>query len=120
MPDAEALLNRLFDAYNRRDWTAALACVQAGIDWPDQIAEGRILGQAALEAYWRRNHEVIRLEVTPLAFTTLPDGRIDVLINQIVRSTTGSLWSDLHVHHVYTLQDGRVARLDIGPDAERP
>ena len=48
MPDAEALLNRLFDAYNRRDWSAALACVQAGIDWPDQIAEGRIVGQAAL------------------------------------------------------------------------
>jgi hypothetical protein len=118
MTDAEMLLADFFEAYNRRDWPAFAAYLSPDIDWPDQTGDGRLSGQAALRAYWDRNDQIIQVEVTPLAFATLPDGRIRVDVNQVVRNTSGALWSDIQVRHFYTLRDGLVARMDVTPFEE--
>jgi len=111
-PD-ERLLTLLFDAYNRRDFTAFSAGLHAQIDWPDQTRGGRMVGLAALEDYWALNDAVIRVEVTPIGFTRLPDGRVRVRVNQVVSNLAGGLWSDLQVLHDYSFRDGLVSRLDL-------
>lgn len=118
MTDAEALLADLYEAYNRRDWPTFAAHISPDVDWPDQTGEGRLSGPAALRAYWDRNDQIIDVEVTPLAFVTLPDGRIRVDVNQVVRNTSGALWSDIQVRHFYTLRDGLVARMDVTASEE--
>jgi len=117
MTEAEALLTRLFEAYNRRDFPAFAAGLREDVNWPDQTRGGRLVGHEALRAYWAANDQSIRVEVTPIAFTIEEDGRVRVDLNQVVRSVTGSLWSDLEVRQYYTLRDGQVSRMDIGhPD----
>ncbi len=117
MTEAEALLTRLFEAYNRRDFPAFAAGLREDVNWPDQTRGGRLVGHAALRAYWAANDQSIRVEVAPIAFTVEDDGRVRVDLNQVVRSMTGSLWSDLEVRQYYTLHDGKVSRMDIGhPD----
>ena len=115
MINPQALLTDLCEAYNRRDWPDFAARLHPDVDWPDQTGHGRLIGHGALREYWDRNDTVITVEVTPLTFTTLADGRVRVDVNQVVRSTTGALWSDIQVRHFYTLQNGLVSRMDVTP-----
>lgn len=116
MDDAQALLTRVFDAYNRSDFVAFAALMTPDIDWPNQIAGGRVVGLETLDAYMRENSRSIRVELAAAAFAVQPDGRIAVDINQTVHNArTGHLWSDSRVRHYYTLRDGRVARMDTEP-----
>ncbi|MBC7670677.1 MAG: nuclear transport factor 2 family protein [Gemmatimonadaceae bacterium] len=116
MEDAQALLTRFFDAYNRNDWVAFSTLVTADIDWPNQTGAGRVIGQDAMEAYWMETSRSIRVELAASAFAVQPDGRIAVDIHQTVHNaSTGKLWSDTCVRHYYTFRDGLIARMDTEP-----
>jgi hypothetical protein len=113
MIEAEALLTRLFEAFNRRDFPAFAAGLCDDVDWPDETRGGRLVGHAALRDYWDANSHSIDVEVTPIVFAIEDDGRVRVDVNQVVRGVTGSLWSDIQVRQYYTLRDGQVSRMDI-------
>src|SRR6478752_7575316 len=115
MDDAHALLARLYAAYNRRDFGAFSALLASDVDWPDQVQGGRLIGLDALAAYWAANDKMILIDAAPVAFIPQPDGRIAVEVNQIVRNLAGQIWSDSCVRHVFTLRDGKVARMDAEP-----
>ncbi|WP_029916463.1 nuclear transport factor 2 family protein [Caulobacter sp. UNC358MFTsu5.1] len=113
MDDAQALLTRLYEAYNRRDLAAFSALLATDVDWPDQIQGGRLIGLDALAAYWTRNDKMITVDAAPVSFETRPDGRVAVDVNQIVRNLAGHIWSDSCQRQVFTLRDDKVARMDI-------
>ncbi len=102
MDDAQALLTRLYEAYNRRDFAAFSALLAADVDWPDQVQSGRLIGHDAVAAYWSANDKVITVDSAPVSFSTLPDGRIAVDVNQIVRNLAGRIWSgQLRAPHLH-------------------
>lgn len=115
MDDAHALLTRLYEVYNRRDLTAFLALLTVDVDWPDQIQGGRLIGHDAVAAYWSANDKLITVDAAPVSFVTQSDGRVAVDVNQIVRNLAGQVWSDSCVRQIFTLRDGRVARMDVAP-----
>ena len=113
MEDAHALLTKVYEAYNRRDFDVFSAMLAPDVDWPDQIEGGRLVGHDALRAYWVRNNRSITVDAAPVSFADLPDGRIAVDVNQIVRNLAGQVWSDTCERHIFTLRNGMVARLDV-------
>jgi ketosteroid isomerase-like protein len=115
MDDAQALLTKVYEAYNRRDFAAFSAFLTPDVDWPDMVEGGRLIGREALGAYWARNDKLITIDIAVVTITVLPDGRVAADVNQIVRNLAGQVWSDTCERHVFTLRDGRVARLDIEP-----
>ena len=56
---------------------------------------------------------VLARTVAPQAFSTLPDGRIDITVHQVVKSLDGDLLQDATGHHVYRLRDDRVEHMEI-------
>jgi hypothetical protein len=55
-----------------------------------------------------------------VTFTGLPDGRIAVDTNRIVRNLSGQIWSDSHVRQIFTLRGDKISRLDVEfPGKER-
>ncbi|KQY30075.1 hypothetical protein ASD38_12330 [Caulobacter sp. Root487D2Y] len=115
MEDAHALLAKVYDAYNRRDFDAFSAMLTPDVDWPDLVEGGRLTGLDALRAYWNRNNRSITVDAAPVSFADLPDGRIAVDVNQIVRNLAGQIWSDSCVRQIFTLRDGKVSRMDVEP-----
>lgn len=113
MEDAHALLTKVYEAYNRRDFDAFSAMLAPDVDWPDQIEGGRLVGHDALRAYWVRNNRSITVDAAPVSFADLPDGRTAVDVNQIVRNLAGQVWSDSCVRQIFTLRDGKISRMDI-------
>ena len=109
-----ARLAALYDAFNARDIDAVLAHVAPGVDWPDAMHGGRVVGHDAVRAYWLGQWEVIDPTVLPRREAELPDGRVQVLVEQTVRDHDGDLLSHAFVLHTYTFSGELVARMDVG------
>lgn len=115
MDDAQALLTKVYDAYNRQDFAAFSAYLTPDVDWPNQLQGGRVVGHDAVAAVWRENAKSIQVDMAPVTFALESDGRIAVNVNQIVRNLGGQVWSDICVRHLFTLDGGLIARLDVEP-----
>jgi hypothetical protein len=84
------------------------------VDWPDAMSGGRVLGADAVRAHWLGQWEVVDLQADPRRVRELPDGRVEVLVEQLVRDTDGDLLSHAFVLHTYTLEGDLVRRMDVG------
>jgi hypothetical protein len=111
----------LYDAFNARDIDGVLAQFAPDVDWPDAWHGGRVVGHDAVRAYWLAQWEVIDPLVTPRRVRELPDGRIEVLVDQVVRDPDGDLLGGASVLHTYTFTGSLISRMDVGdPQAQAP
>jgi nuclear transport factor 2 (NTF2) superfamily protein len=112
-PEIRAMFQRLYDRFNTRDIDAVLAALTSDVDWPNGWEGGYVKGHDEVRAYWTRQWTEIDGTVTPQAFSTEPDGRIDVTVHQVVKDLDGNLLSDSTVHHVYRLREEKVEHMEI-------
>jgi hypothetical protein len=104
----------LYEAFDARDIDRVTARFAAGVDWPNAWEGGRVVGRAAVRDYWLRQWEVLDPQVHPRLIRQLPDGRYEVLVDQVIRDRGGALLSEAVVVHTYTVEDGLIARMDVG------
>jgi len=115
MGDTEALLTRLYEAFNRKDIDAVVAALHPDVDWPDLLDGGRIRGRDAVRDYWKRQFAIISPEATPIEIRPLPDGRLAVKIHYVVRAVEGGgLWTDEVTTNIYSFKDGLILKMDWG------
>jgi hypothetical protein len=107
----------LYEAFNARDIDRVTARFAADVDWPNAWEGGRVVGRDAVRDYWLRQWEVIAPDVRPRLIRALPDGRIEALVDQVIRDRDGDLLSEAVVLHTYTLDGGLIARMDVGDPA---
>jgi ketosteroid isomerase-like protein len=120
MPEAEQMLRSAYRAFNARDVDAAIELMHPEVDWPNAWEGGRVLGRAAVRAYWTRQFAAIASKVEPEGFTEEADGSITVDVHQVVHvASTGELISDSRVRHRYRLEDGLVVRMDVVEPADQ-
>jgi len=111
----EALLERIYTAFNARDVDAVLVAMHADVDWPNGMEGGRVNGHRAVREYWTRQWGLIDPRVEPRGFTTEADGRITVDVRQVVRDRAGALLKEEMVQHVYRIEDGLIRSMEIRP-----
>jgi ketosteroid isomerase-like protein len=112
-PRIEALVQRLYDANQRRDFEAFRALVDPQLEWPDLTRGGVLTSPEAVRDYWAYNDASIRVETTPVEIQMDDDDRVVVDANQVVWNRSGQLWSDMCVRHCYTLRNGLFWRMDV-------
>jgi hypothetical protein len=104
----------LYDAFNARDIDQVMAHFAPDVDWPNAWEGGRVVGQTAVRDYWLRQWAVIDPIVRPQRVHEVDDGRVEVLVHQVVRDRDGDLLSEAYVLHTYTFSGGLIARMDVG------
>ena len=107
----------LYDAFNARDIDGVMARFAPDVDWPDVMHGGRVVGADRVRAYWLGQWEVTDPQAQPRRVRELPDGRVEVLVDQVVRDRDGDLLGGASVLHTYTLRGGLVSRMDVGDPA---
>ncbi len=113
---ADALLEKVYAAFNAREIATVLATMHPAVDWPNGMEGGTVHGHAGVREYWTRQWGVIDPRVEPKAFATLADGRVAVEVHQVVRSLSGELLKEQMVQHVYRLEGGLIRAMEIrGP-----
>lgn len=112
MGEHEALLTRLYEAFNRKDIEAVVGSLHPEVSWPNLFAEGRLQGREAMRVMWREQFSTINPEATPIAFTTLPDGRVRVEITYVVRTMDGKVFTEEKAVNTYAFRDGQVIGME--------
>lgn len=119
MPDKSApeieLIRAAFAAFNARDIDAALATMTPDVAWPKAFEGGYVHGHQAVRAYWTRQWSGINPHVDPISFHREDSGRILVDVHLVVRDLAGTVLSDQHVGHRYTIEHGLIQTMEICP-----
>ena len=101
--------------FNARRIDAVLARMQADVAWPNGWEGGYVHGHEQVRDYWTRQWAVLDPHVDPVEIRTEADGRVKVIVHQVVRDREGNLLADTMVRHVYSLRDGLIERMEIEP-----
>src|SRR5450755_1994395 len=118
MANTKTLIAEAYSAFNRRDIDAALALMSENVSWPKASEGGKVVGKEEIRAYWTRQWAEFDPDVEPLAMTEEEGGKIRVRVQQLVKSLQGEVLSDSEVLHVFTVNSGLIAAMDLGNEAD--
>ena len=118
MADTKTLIEQAYSAFNKRDIDAALALMTQDVNWPKASEGGRVVGKEEIRAYWTRQWGEFDPHVEPLAITEEDGGKVHVRVHQLVKSLQGDVLSDSEVLHVFTVNTGLIAAMDLGTEAD--
>ena len=118
MADTRMVIQQAYSAFNRRDIDGALALMTEDVSWPKASEGGRVVGKEEIRAYWTRQWGEFDGHVEPLAITEEGGRRIRVRVHQIVRNLEGNVLSDSEVLHIFTVNSGLIAAMDLGDEAD--
>lgn len=117
MADTKTVIVQAYSAFNRRDIDGALALMTEDVSWPKASEGGRVVGKEEIRAYWTRQWAEFDPYVEPLAITE-DGGTVGVRVRQLVKSFQGDVLSDSEVLHVFTMNSGLIARMDVGDQVD--
>src|SRR5580693_8295627 len=106
----EKVINQAYTAFNRRDLEATIALMHPEVYWPNGWEGGFVEGHDGVRDYWTRQWKELDPEVIPVGMKELPDGRVEVDVQQTVRDKKGNLLGQGRVKHLYTLENGLITR----------
>ena len=116
MADTKTLIEQAYSAFNKRDIDGALALMTEDVSWPKASEGGRVVGREGIRAYWTRQWGEFDGRVEPLAITEEDGGKIRVRVHQLVRNLEGNVLSDSEVLHIFTMNYGLIAAMDLGDE----
>ncbi len=119
MSDTKTLIEQAYSAFNKRDIDGALALMTEDVSWPKASEGGKVVGKEEIRAYWTRQWGEFDPHVEPLAITEGDGGKVRVRVHQLVRNLQGDVLSDSEVLHVFTVNSGLIAAMDLGDEANR-
>jgi len=118
MADTKTLIEQAYSAFNRRNIDGALALMTQDVSWPKASEGGKVVGKEEIRAYWTRQWSEFDPHVEPLAITEEDGGKTRVRAHQLVKSLQGDVLSDTEVLHVFTMNNGLIAAMDLGDEAD--
>jgi len=117
MADTKTIIEQAYSAFNKRNIDGALALMTRDVSWPKASEGGKVVGKEEIRAYWTRQWREFDPHVEPLAMTEEDGGKIRVRVHQLVKSLQGDVLSDSEVLHVFTMNSGLIAAMDLGDEA---
>ena len=118
MADTKTVIEQAYSAFNKRDIDGALALMTQDVSWPKASEGGKVVGKEEIRAYWTRQWGEFDPYVEPLAMTEEDGGKTRVRMHQLVKSLQGDVLSDSEVLHVFTVNSGLIAAMDLGDEAD--
>ena len=118
MADTKIVIAQAYSAFNRRDIDGALALMTEDVSWPKASEGGKVVGKEEIRAYWTRQWGEFDGHVEPLEITEEDGGKVRVRVHQLVKSLQGDVLSDSEVLHVFTMNSGLIAAMDLGDEAD--
>jgi len=114
MADTRTIIEQAYSAFNTRDIDGALALMTEDVNWPKASEGGRVQGKEEIRAYWTRQWREFDPHVEPLVITQEDGGTVRVRVRQLVKSLQGAVLSDSEVIHLFTMNNGLIAAMNLG------
>lgn len=107
------VIRKAYSGFNSRDIDRTFSVMDVNVHWPKAFEGGHVVGQQEVRAYWLRQWSEINPMVEPVSLLERADGKVEVLVNQLVRDLKGNVLFDGSTKHVYTFDDDRIVAMDI-------
>ena len=107
------LIHRAYDAFNIRDIDAVLSLMHEDVLWPNGWEGGYVKGHDEVRDYWTRQWKVLNPTVTPVSFKERADGKMQVLVHQVVKDIQDKVIFDGNIHHTYLIKDELIKSMEI-------
>ena len=118
MADTKTLIEQAYSAFNKRDIDGALALMTEDVSWPKASEGGKVVGKEEIRAYWTRQWGEFDPHVEPLTIAEEDGGEVRVKVRQLVKSLQGEVLSDSEVLHIFTMNAGLIAAMDLADGAD--
>src|SRR5258706_9427385 len=105
MADTKTIIEQAYSAFH-------------DVSWPKASEGGKVVGKEEIRAYWTRQWGEFDPHVEPLAMTEEDGGKPRVRVHQLVESLQGDVLSDSEVFHVFTVNGGLIAAMDLRDEAD--
>jgi ketosteroid isomerase-like protein len=107
-----ALLQRTYDAFNRRQIDEVLSMLDPEVSWPNLLERRYLRGHRAVQEYWERQFQLINSQVEPTDFTA--HGNVIIVdVRQVVRDLSTLQVREQHVAHAYTFRGDLIAEMRV-------
>jgi len=113
MAEIKALIEQAYSAFNKRNIDSALALMAEDVSWPKASEGGKVIGKEEIRAYWIRQWAEFDPHVEPLSIIEEDGGKVRVKVHQLVKSLQGDVLSDSEVLHVFTMNSGLIAAMNL-------
>jgi ketosteroid isomerase-like protein len=114
MADNRTLIEQAYTAFNQRDIDGALALMTSDVSWPKASEGGKVTGKEEIRAYWTRQWSQFDPHVEPLVITEEDGKKVHVRVRQLVKSLQGEVLFDGEVSHIFTVNSGLIAAMELG------
>ena len=118
MAGTKMIIEQAYSAFNKRNIDGALALMTEDVSWPKASEGGRVLGREEIRAYWTRQWGEFDGHVEPVEITEEEGGKIRVRVHQLVKNLQGDVLWDGEVLHIFTMNNGLIAAMDLGDQAD--
>ena|SRR5882762_8559177 len=109
----QEIIKKAYAAFNERDIDQVLSAMHPRVHWPNGWEGGYVIGHAAVRDYWTRQWKELNPRVEPTSFRESGNGKIEVLVHQLVKDIEGKILSDTMVKHIYTFDGNLITAMEI-------
>lgn len=106
------IIATVYQKFNAQDIDGVLALLQPDVEWANGMEGGSVVGTAAVRDYWTRQWQMVTPTVQPQTISD-QDGKYTVEAYQIVRSLAGDAISEGTVIHIFVIEGGKIASMEI-------
>ena len=108
------VVRRLFDAIHRRDYESASGLLHEEVTWqPFFTVESHLhVGKDAVREGWERNVEAMDARPEADEYIPVGDDRVVVRLRFLALGTTSGLALEAPAGQIYTVRQGKIARLE--------
>lgn len=96
----------------------SLALMTQDVSWPKASEGGTVIGKEEIRAYWTRQWGEFDAHAEPLEITEGDGGKVRVRVHQLINSLKGKVLSDSEVFHVFTVNTGLIAAMNLVDEAD--
>jgi hypothetical protein len=107
------IIKKAYVGFNSRDIDAVFTTMHPNVHWPKAFEGDYVKGYDAVREYWTRQWSEINPKVEPFSITERPNGKIAVVVDQLVKDMDGNVLFDGKVNHVYSIKNGLIESMDI-------
>jgi hypothetical protein len=118
MANIKTIIEQAYSAFNKRDIDGAMALMTEDVSWPKASEGGRVTGKDEIRAYWTRQWREFDGHVEPVEITEYDPGKVRVKVHQLVKNLRGDVLSDSEVLHIFTVNNGLIAAMCLGDQAD--
>jgi hypothetical protein len=107
------IIKEAYDGFNTRDIDRVFAIMDPNVHWPKAFEGGHVVGYEAVRDYWLRQWTEINPKVEPVSIVEREDGKVEVLVDQLVKDLDGKVVFDGTTKHVYSFSNNIISSMDI-------